>query len=64
MRLSLQTDFALRTLLYLATRTDRATVAEVAEFYQISAPISAKSSINSVAWDMCVTCEGQAEELS
>ena len=37
MRLSLQTDYALRTLLYVATRSGRATVAEVAEFYDISA---------------------------
>jgi Rrf2 family nitric oxide-sensitive transcriptional repressor len=36
MRLALQTDYALRTLLYLATRTGRATVAEVAGFYHIS----------------------------
>lgn len=36
MRLSLQTDYALRTLLFLATRTGRATVTEVAEFYGIS----------------------------
>lgn len=37
MRLALQTDYALRTLLYLATRTGRATVSDVAEFYGISA---------------------------
>src|SRR3954452_14316078 len=37
MRLSLQTDYALRTLLYLATRTGRTTVAEVARFFGISA---------------------------
>ena len=37
MRLSLQTDYALRTLLYLATRTERTTVADVAGFYGISA---------------------------
>ena len=37
MRLALQTDYALRTLLYLATGSGRATVAEVAEFYGISA---------------------------
>jgi Rrf2 family nitric oxide-sensitive transcriptional repressor len=37
MRLSLQTDYALRTLLFLATRTERATVSDVAEFFGISA---------------------------
>src|SRR5262245_39097670 len=37
MRLSLQTDYALRTLLYLATRTGRTTVADVSGFYGISA---------------------------
>jgi Rrf2 family transcriptional regulator, nitric oxide-sensitive transcriptional repressor len=37
MRLALQTDFALRTLLYLATERVRATVGEVASFYAISA---------------------------
>lgn len=36
MRLALHTDYALRTLLYLATRPGRATVAEVAGFYGIS----------------------------
>lgn len=37
MRLALQTDFALRTLLYLAARPGRATVNELAAFYGISA---------------------------
>ena len=37
MRLALQTDYALRTLLFLATRTGRTTVAEVAGFFGISA---------------------------
>jgi Rrf2 family nitric oxide-sensitive transcriptional repressor len=37
MRLALHTDYALRTLLYLATRRGRATVNEIAEFYGISA---------------------------
>ncbi len=37
MRLSLQTDYALRTLLFLATRTGRTTVADVSGFYGISA---------------------------
>src|SRR3954451_3769555 len=37
MRLSLQTDCALRTLLFLATRTGRTTVAEVSGFFGISA---------------------------
>jgi Rrf2 family nitric oxide-sensitive transcriptional repressor len=36
MRLTLQTDYALRTLLYLATRPGRTTSTEVAEFYRIS----------------------------
>lgn len=36
MRLSLQTDYALRTLLFLATRTGRTKVSDVAEFYRIS----------------------------
>ena len=36
MRLSLKTDYALRTLLFLATRTGRTTVTDVAGFYGIS----------------------------
>jgi Rrf2 family transcriptional regulator, nitric oxide-sensitive transcriptional repressor len=36
MRLSLQTDYALRTLLFLATRTGRTTVSDVAVFFGIS----------------------------
>jgi Rrf2 family nitric oxide-sensitive transcriptional repressor len=36
MRLALHTDYALRTLLYLAGNPGRASVAEVAEFYRIS----------------------------
>lgn len=42
MRLSLQTDYALRTLMYLASVSNRATIAEVAEFFQIPAPNVAK----------------------
>jgi Rrf2 family nitric oxide-sensitive transcriptional repressor len=37
MRLSLQTDYALRTLMFLATRSGRTTVADVAGFFGISA---------------------------
>jgi Rrf2 family nitric oxide-sensitive transcriptional repressor len=37
MRLSLQTDYALRTLLFLATRTARTKVSDVAQFFGISA---------------------------
>ena len=37
MKLALHTDFALRTLLYLASRPGRSTVNEVADFYRISA---------------------------
>lgn len=42
MRLALHTDFALRTLMFLATRGGRATAAEVARFYRISGPHVAK----------------------
>jgi Rrf2 family nitric oxide-sensitive transcriptional repressor len=42
MRLSLHTDYALRTLIYLATSTGRATIAAVAGFYGISAAHIAK----------------------
>ena len=36
MRLSLQTDYALRTLMYLATRGERSTIDEVAGLFSIS----------------------------
>ena len=36
MRLALHTDYALRTLLYLAGKPGRASVGKVAEFYRIS----------------------------
>ncbi|WP_406696882.1 Rrf2 family transcriptional regulator [Singulisphaera sp. Ch08] len=36
MKLALQTDYALRTLLYLATERGRSTVGELAAFYGIS----------------------------
>jgi Rrf2 family nitric oxide-sensitive transcriptional repressor len=36
MRLALQTDYSLRTLMYLATRSERQTVQNVASFFQIS----------------------------
>lgn len=36
MRLSLQTDYSLRTLMFLAARPGRQTVAGIAEFFQIS----------------------------
>ena len=42
MKLALQTDYALRTLIYLAFRAERATVAEVAGFYGISSAHVAK----------------------
>jgi Rrf2 family nitric oxide-sensitive transcriptional repressor len=35
-RLSLQTDYSLRTLMYLAVQSDRKTVADIAQFFQIS----------------------------
>jgi Rrf2 family nitric oxide-sensitive transcriptional repressor len=42
MKLAMQTDFALRTLLYLGTKSERTTVGEVAGFYGISANHLAK----------------------
>ena len=36
MQLALQTDYALRALIYLAGRSKRGTVAEIASFYRIS----------------------------
>ena len=36
MRLALHTDYALRTLIFLAGKPRRATVTEIAEFYRIS----------------------------
>ncbi len=42
MQLSLQTDYALRTLMFLATRPGRARVGDVAEFYGISSANVAK----------------------
>jgi len=40
--LALQTDYALRTLMYLAFQGQRATAADVAHFYSISLPHVAK----------------------
>ena len=42
MRLLLQTDYSLRTLMFLATRTERQTVEGIATFFQISVPHVAK----------------------
>ncbi len=42
MRLTTHTDFALRTLMYLATKAERATATQVAQFYGISADHMAK----------------------
>lgn len=36
MKLTMQTDYALRTLLYLASKPGRSTVTEVSEFFGIS----------------------------
>jgi Rrf2 family nitric oxide-sensitive transcriptional repressor len=42
MRLTTQTDFALRTMMYLTARSGRATIAQVAELFGISAHHVAK----------------------
>jgi Rrf2 family transcriptional regulator, nitric oxide-sensitive transcriptional repressor len=41
-RLLLQTDYSLRTLMYLAMRAERQTVDDIASFFQISIPHVAK----------------------
>lgn len=43
MRLALYTDYALRTLIFLAGRTGRASIAQVAEFFGISKDHVAKA---------------------
>lgn len=48
MRLKTQTDYALRTLMYLTTRSGRATIAQVAELFDISVHHLAKV-INALA---------------
>ena len=42
MQLTMQTDYALRTLMYLASRNERATVSEVAALFKISSHHVAK----------------------
>ncbi|WP_417389105.1 RrF2 family transcriptional regulator [Gimesia sp.] len=42
MQLTMQTDYALRTLMYLASRDERATVSEVAALFDISSHHVAK----------------------
>lgn len=42
MRLTTHTDYALRTLMYLATKAERATATQVAEFFGISVDHMAK----------------------
>lgn len=42
MRLSLQTDYSLRTLMFLAMKPGRRNIAEIAQFFQISEPHVAK----------------------
>ena len=42
MQLTMQTDYALRTLMYLASRSERATVSDVATLFDISANHVAK----------------------
>ncbi|EAQ78353.1 RrF2 family transcriptional regulator [Blastopirellula marina] len=48
MKLTTQTDYALRTLMFLATRSDRANVANVAQLFGISVHHVAKV-VNSLA---------------
>jgi len=50
MALSLQTDYALRMLIYLAGRPGRAQIAQVAEFYGISSHHLAKVALQLSRW--------------
>lgn len=43
MRLALQTDYALRTLIFLATRPGRAQISQIAQFFRISSHHVAKA---------------------
>jgi Rrf2 family nitric oxide-sensitive transcriptional repressor len=50
MALSLQTDYALRILIYLAGRPERTQISQVAEFYRISAHHAAKVANQLARW--------------
>ena len=66
MRLSLQTDYALRTLMYLALQEERSTISAVAEFYAISAAHVAKvvNQLSRLGWIRSLRGIGGGIELS
>ncbi|MBM4068995.1 MAG: Rrf2 family transcriptional regulator [Planctomycetes bacterium] len=65
MRLSLQTDFALRTLMYLGSVGERATIEEVADYYHISLDHVAKvvSQLVRLGWVRGIRGAGGGIEL-
>lgn len=66
MRLSLQTDYALRALMYLALQEERSTIGEVAEFYDISTAHVAKvvNQLSRLGWIRSLRGIGGGIELS
>jgi Rrf2 family nitric oxide-sensitive transcriptional repressor len=58
MRLSLQTDYSLRTLMYLAARPGRRNIAEIADFFQISQAHVAKVVTQLARWGFVRSIRG------
>lgn len=65
MRLSLHTDYALRTLMYLGSVRERATVEEVADYYRVSLDHIAKvvSQLVRLGWVRGIRGSGGGIEL-
>uniref|UniRef100_A0A7C4QN19 Rrf2 family transcriptional regulator n=1 Tax=Schlesneria paludicola TaxID=360056 RepID=A0A7C4QN19_9PLAN len=58
MRLSLQTDYSLRTLMYLAARPGRRNIAEIADFFGISQAHVAKVVTQLARWGFVRSIRG------
>lgn len=66
MRLTTHTDFALRTLMFLATTAERATVAQVAQLYGVSTNHMAKvvNQLSRLGYIRCIRGIGGGIELA